>query len=122
MKLASYYNSQLVNLPVKASMITHTMRVHDAALESITGIALYNLSACSLQTRGAMALLQGGWDPSLIKLLACWKSDTIMRYLHQQSLLVFQNLAAKMFNNGTYMFLHNKWVLAVPAVEPAQAV
>ena len=37
-KLVSYYGSQQVNMPVKASMITHTMCVHAAALESITGI------------------------------------------------------------------------------------
>ena len=69
-KLASYYSSQYVNLPVKASMITHTLRVHAAALESITGIVPNNLSAHSLQAGGVMALLQGGCDPSVIKLLA----------------------------------------------------
>ena len=69
-----------------------------------------------------MALLQDDCDPSVIKLLARWKSDTVMRYLHQQSLWAFQNLAAKMFNNGMYTFLPDKWVPAVPAVEPAMAV
>ena len=82
-KLASYYSAQLVNLLAKASMITHTMRIYGAALESVTGIAPKNLSACSLQAGGAMALLQGGCDPSVIKLLARWKSDTMMHYLHQ---------------------------------------
>lgn len=77
-KLASYYSSQHVHVPVKASMITHTMRVHAAALESITGIALNNLSACSLRAGGAMALLQGGCGPSVIKLLARWKSGTMI--------------------------------------------
>ena len=51
-KLASYYSSQHVNLPVKTSVITHTLRVHVAALESITGIAPKNLSARSPQARG----------------------------------------------------------------------
>ena len=63
---------------VKAYMITHTMRVHAAALESITGIALKKISACFLQVGGAIALLQGGCDPGVIKLLARWKSDTMM--------------------------------------------
>ena len=104
---------------VKTSMITHTMHVHAAALDSITGIAPKNLSACSLRAGGVMALLQGGCDPSVIKLLARWKSDTMMQYLHQQSLPVFQNLAAKIFNNGTYTFLPDKWVPALPVVDPA---
>ena len=88
-KLASYYSSQHVNMPVKASMVTRTLRVHAAALEPITGIAPNNLSACSLWAGGAMALLQGGCNPSVIKLLAPWKSDTMMRYMHQQSLPAF---------------------------------
>ena len=104
-------------------MITHTMRVYAATfLESITGIAPKNLSACSLGAGGAMALLQGGCNPSVIKLLARWKRETMIKYLHQQSLLDFQNLPAKMFNNWTYTFLPDKWVLAVPDVEPAQVV
>lgn len=118
MKLASYYSSQHVNIPVKASVITKTLRVHAAALESVTGIAPKNLSARSLRAGGAMALLQGGCDPNVIKLLARWKSDTMMRYLHQQSLPVFQNLAAKMYNNGTYTFLPDEWVPADPAGDP----
>ena len=51
-KLTSYYSSQLVNLPVKASMITHTMRVHADSLESSMSIAPKSLSACSLQVGG----------------------------------------------------------------------
>ena len=94
-------------------MITHTVWVHVASLDPTTGIAPKNLSAWSLRAGGAMALLQGGFDLSVIKLLACWKSNTIMRYLHQQLLPGFKNLAAKMVNNGTYMFLPDKWVPAM---------
>ena len=47
-KLASYYSSQQVNMPVKAPMITHTMPVHAATLDAITGITPKNLSVCSL--------------------------------------------------------------------------
>ena len=106
-------------MPVKASIIIHVMRGHATALESMTGIAPKNLSACSLWAGGAMALLQGGCNPSIIKLLAPWKSDTMMQDLHQQSLPVFQNLVAKMFNNGVHMFLPDEWVPAAPAVDPA---
>ena len=79
-------------------MITHTVRVHVAALESITEIASKNLFAHSLQAGGAMAVLQGGCDPSVTR---------------------FQNLAAKMFNNGKYTFPPDEWFPAAPAVDPA---
>ena len=52
-KLARYYSSQHVNIPVKAYVITHTLRIHAAALESVTGIALKNLSTQSLLAGGA---------------------------------------------------------------------
>ena len=47
-KLASYYSSQHISLPVKAFVITHTLHVHAATLESIMGIAPKNLLARSL--------------------------------------------------------------------------
>ena len=81
-KLASYYSSQNINVSVKASMITHTMRVHTVLLEPITRIAPKSHFTCSLCVGGAMALLQGGCNLSIIKLLARWKSDTVRRYLH----------------------------------------
>ena len=81
-KLASYYSSQHANMPVKASIINHILGAHAASLESVSGIIPQHLSACSLWAGGAMALLQGGCDRSVIKLLARWKNDTMMRCLH----------------------------------------
>ena len=46
-----------------------------------------------------------GCDSDIIKLLGRWKSDTLMDYLHQQSLPVFRRLASLMFNNGHHTFL-----------------
>ena len=74
-------------------------------LRSETGIDQAELSTCSLRAGGAMALLSGGCDSEIIKLLGCWKSDAMMDYLHQNSLPVFRRLATVMFNNGRHRFL-----------------
>ncbi|VEU39857.1 unnamed protein product, partial [Pseudo-nitzschia multistriata] len=105
-KLASFYDATRgTNVRITSTMITTTMRWHAAILQHTTGIAPASLSARSLRAGGAMALLQGQCDSNVIKLLARWHSDAMMRYLHQQSVPLFRNLASLMFNNGTYSFL-----------------
>ena len=113
-KLATYYNSNHVNVPVTASMVTATMRCHATILRPQTGIDPLALSARSLRAGGAMALLQGKCDPITIKLLARWHSDAMMRYLHQQSVPIMKNLASLMFNGGQYSFLPEEWVPSTP--------
>ena len=112
-KLATYYNSNHVRVPIRADMVTKALRWHAGVLQPTTGINPKDVSARSLRAGGAMALLTGGCDTNVIKLLARWHSDAMMRYLHQQSVPVFQNLASKMFNNGTFTFLPEEWVPVV---------
>ena len=57
-----------------------------------------------------MALLTGGVDHDIIKLLGRWKSDAMMDYLHQKSLPVFRRLASLMFDNGGHLFLPEETV------------
>jgi len=59
-----------------------------------------------------MALLAGSCDTNVIKLLARWRSDAMLRYLHQQALPIFKKLAISMFNQGQYTFLPEDWVPA----------
>ena len=113
-KLATYYNSHHVNVPVTASMVISTMRCHATILRPKTGNGPFALSARSLRAGGAMALLQGKCDPVIIKLLAWWHSDAMMRYLHQQSVPIMKNLASLMFNGGQYSFLPEEWVPSTP--------
>lgn len=110
LKLASYYNSKMKNVPVKAKQVTDTLRCHAATLHPVTGIDPKEVSARSLRAGGAMALLAGQCDSSIIKLLARWHSDAMMDYLHQQSLPIFKRLATTMFNHGNYSFLPDEWV------------
>ena len=42
-----------------------------------------------------------------------------MKYLHQQSLPIFQRLATKIFANGTYSFLPDEWVPVALASLPS---
>eukprot|EP00536_Pseudo-nitzschia_multiseries_P018575 jgi/Psemu1/56269/gm1.56269_g len=93
LKLASYFDNGVLTL-VRAATVTSSMR--------------QSLPA-PFEREGAMALLQGKCDSNVIKLLARWHSDCMMRYLHQQSLPIFKNLASVMFNNGTYSFLPEEW-------------
>ena len=104
-KLASYYTDAGKNIPVKASQVTGMIRIYATVLRSETGIDPAELSARSLRAGGAMALLSGGCDSDIIKLLGRWKSDAMMDYLHQNSLPVFRRLATVMFNNGRHRFL-----------------
>ena len=101
LKLAGYYNHRNIRVPVKASQITATLWWHSGVLESTTGIRPANLSASSLSSGGAMVLLNVNCDSNVIKLLACWHSDAMVRYLHQQYLLIFKKLAVTMFNLGS---------------------
>jgi hypothetical protein len=61
-----------------------------------------------------MALLCGGVDRDVIRLVGRWKSDAMFRYLHAQALPLIRNLASTMLQHGSF-------VLAPSALLPAQA-
>ena len=109
-KLASYYNSKGVNVPVKHSQITKVLQTHATLLQHITGVEPKEYTARSLRAGGAMALLLGGCDDTIIKLQCRWHSDSMMEYLHQSALPVFKQLASKMFSNGGHSFPPNSFV------------
>jgi len=112
-KLASYYNRHNVCVPIKPKQITDTLRWNAGVLQHVTGISPANISARSLRAGGAMALLVGGCDANIIKLLARWRSDSMMRYLHQRATPIAQKLAASMFQSD-YSFLPDAGVPADP--------
>jgi hypothetical protein len=49
------------------------------------GVFPSNISTCSLHAAGAMALLCAHVDSAIIRLLGCWRSDEMPRYLHVQA-------------------------------------
>ena len=109
-RLASYYSASGTLIPLPASAFTTIIRIHAASLCSTTRVAPSEFSACSLWVGGAMALLSGGCNSNIIKLLGEWKSGLMMDYLHEQSLPIVKRLAAAMFNNGHHSFLLSKMV------------
>jgi hypothetical protein len=43
-------------------------------------------------------------DPDTIKLIGCWKSDAMLRYLHAQAVPAMSNLARAMLLHCTFTF------------------
>ena len=72
---------------------THLRFMHDA------------VSARSLRAAGAMALLCSGVDHDITKLIGCWRSDEIMRYLHVQAEPIMKNFSKLMISHGSYNLL-----------------
>ena len=64
-----------------------------------------DVTARSLRSGGAMALICGNVDKSRVQLLGRWKSDAIFRYLHAQALPIVHNMAAVMLQHGAFTLL-----------------
>ena len=79
-KLASYYNSKGVNVHVKHSQINKVLQLQATLLQHITGVEPKEYTARSLRARGAMALLLGGYDDTIIKLQCRWHGDFNRHY------------------------------------------
>ena len=109
-RLASYYAAGKC-IPLRATAITSTIRLFAALCRNETGVAPDEYSARSLRAGGAMALLTGGCDDNIIKLLGRWRSDAMMEYLHQQSLPISKQLSTIMYNNGAHNFLPSEEVI-----------
>eukprot|EP00957_Ditylum_brightwellii_P112765 8596676-Ditylum_brightwellii.AAC.1 len=52
-----------------------------------------------------MALLLGNIDSDTIRLIGCWRSDEMLRYLHTTARQLMRNHAATMVANGNYKLL-----------------
>ena len=109
-KLASYYNSKGVNVAVKTTQVTKTIQLHAGHLRSETGVDPIKFTARSLRAGGAMALLLGGCDKTVISLMGRWHSDSMMEYLHQSALPVYKQLSSAMFANGGHCFPADSFV------------
>jgi hypothetical protein len=70
-----------------------------------TGVPASEVDARSLRADGAVAMLFGKIDINSICMMGRWHSDAMMRYLHVQAQPIIGGYAAKMFNEGTYLYL-----------------
>jgi hypothetical protein len=73
-----------------------------------TGVHTSEISARSLRTGGAMAILFGKIDINSIRMMDQWYSDAMLRYLHMQAQPIIGHYAVKMFNKRTYTFQPNE--------------
>ena len=60
------------------------------------------VSARSLHMDGSMALFCSGVDTNIIKLVSCWRSDKILRYLHVQVDPLMRKFANSVVQSGSY--------------------
>lgn len=54
------------------------------------GIQPEDISACTMQAGGNMALLLGNIDYNKVQLLGCWHSNKMITYLHTPARLLVQ--------------------------------
>ena len=73
------------------------------------GFTYKDVSAWSLRTAGAMALLCSIVDNDIINLIGRCRSDEVLRYLHVQAEPIMRNLSKLMISHGNYNLLpHNE--------------
>ena len=74
------------------------------------GFLPQDVSARCLRAAGANALLCGGVDTDVIRLLGRWRSDEMLRYLHTQAGPVLRDFSRKMLAGGSFTLIPNQHV------------
>jgi hypothetical protein len=113
--LASFSNpltSQLTRL--RPADITAALRLAVTILGGDYHFAPSDVSARSLRSAGAMALLCANVDSDRIRLIGRWRSDEMLRYLHVQAEPVMRNFSSRMLHGGAYTFLPTQPALPPP--------
>ena len=64
------------------------------------GFTHHDVSARSLWASGAMAFLCSGVDHDIMSLIGCWRSDGMMRYLHEQAEPIMRIFSKLMISHG----------------------
>jgi hypothetical protein len=89
---------------VSSDDITLLLRQAAALVESKTGIPPSNISAQSLRSGGATALMCARVDNQVIQLMGRWRSDTMLEYLRTQAFHSNGHFSEKMVEHGAYSF------------------
>ena len=102
--LATYYDTNGRH-NVIAKDITAALRMATAIVGPSVGFIAKDVSAHSLRSGSAMALLCADVDPDIIRLLGRWKSDTMFRYLFVQARPLVNQFANRMLTQGDFDLL-----------------
>jgi hypothetical protein len=95
---------------VKPADISDVLKLATSVLGSAYGFTSADISARSLRASGAMALLNGGVDTDIIRLIGRWRSDEMLRYLHVQAEPLMRGHSALMVSGGDYTLHPNSAV------------
>ena len=111
--LASAYTANGLE-SVKPKHITDALRLAVTFLGPSLGFLASDVSARCLRAAGANALLCGGVDTDVIRLLGRWRSDEMLRYLHTQANPLLRTFASQMLTGGSFTLLPNQLVPVAP--------
>ena len=95
---------------VKPNDITTTLRNAVSFLGPSLGFLSSDVSARCLRAAGANALLCANVDGDVIRLLGCWRSDEMLRYLHLQAAPVMNRFSQRMLTGGQFTLIPNQMV------------
>lgn len=90
------YYPQFCGKPLRCSAPSITSLLRRTITLSHPSLDPKDYSAGNLRASGATALLLTGVDSNLIRLLGCWQSDAMLRYLHVQTAPICHQLATHM--------------------------
>lgn len=94
---------------LKPADITDTLRLAVRFLgPSALGFLPSDISARSLRAAGANALLCGGVDTDVIRLIGRWRSDEMLKYLHTSAEPLMRDFAKQMLSGGTFTLIPNQ--------------
>lgn len=105
---------------ISSKLITDTIRVSATIMGPQLGFNASDVSARSCRAGGAMALLCGRVDTSIIQLVGRWRSDVMLRYLHLQAGALMSDLAKTMLTAGAFHMVPGQDVPAAAAPLLAQ--
>jgi hypothetical protein len=108
--LAHVYNEQNSIISIKPKHITDAIRLAVRYLGPSLGFLPTDVTARCLRAAGANALLCGGVDTDVIRLLGRWRSDEMLRYLHTQAGPVLRDFSRKMLAGGSFTLIPNQQV------------
>jgi len=113
--LSHYFHNNQWN-HVRPADITRTIKTGVGIFGNTIGFLSKDVFIRSLRAAGAMALLCTIIDNDHIKLIGCWRSDEMLRYLHMQAAPVIQYYAHAMVTAGDFSLIPNRHVenLQVP--------
>ncbi|MGH7974225.1 MAG: hypothetical protein ACREBR_01770, partial [bacterium] len=104
--LGTYYSPVTRHLEiVTAADITGALKLSVLELGSTVGVSPDDISARSLRSSGAMALLCARVDSDRIRLLGRWRSDEMFRYLHVQAYPVMRDFVQIMLEGGDFALI-----------------